>query len=75
MRSGIGEQFAHLTKPKAEGGMGFHVEVTPHDPYPTAEHMAADVAKGRIKVLSTAATWGAMSGFSNLENDHSSGGT
>jgi hypothetical protein len=68
LRQGIGEQFAHLTTPKHQGGMGFHFEATSHDPYPTAEHMAADVAQGRIKVLSTAST-GGHGLLSDLEND------
>ena len=68
MRTEIGDQFAHLTGPKHQGGMGFKVEVTPHDPYPSAEHMAADVAQGRIKVLSTEAT-GGHEHLTNEEND------
>lgn len=68
LRQGVSEQFAHLTGPRTKGGMGFKFEATPHDPYPTAEHMAADVAQGRIKVLSTEAT-GSHSLLSNTEND------
>jgi len=68
MREDIAAQHAHLTKPESEGGMGFHFEVTQHDPYSTAEEMAADVANKRIKVLSTEAT-GGHAVFSNLEND------
>lgn len=68
MRRDVGQQFTHLTKPESEGGMGFKAEVTEHDPYPTPEHMAADVAQKRIKVMSTKTT-GGHSFFSNEEND------
>jgi hypothetical protein len=68
IRRDVGEQFAHLTKPESEGGMGFQFEATSHDPYGSAEEMAADVANKRIKVLSTEAT-GGHSLFSNTEND------
>jgi hypothetical protein len=29
MRADVGAQFAHLTKPESQGGMGFHFEATP----------------------------------------------
>lgn len=68
MRSDVGAQFAHLTKPESQGGMGFKFEATKQDPYPSAEHMAADVANKRIKVLSTETT-GGHNFFTNEEND------
>jgi hypothetical protein len=68
MRADIGAQYHHLTKPESEGGMGFTHEVTEHDPYPTAEAMAADVAQKRIKTFSTRTTGGHQF-FSNEEND------
>jgi hypothetical protein len=68
LRHEVGQQFAHLTKPESQGGMGFKYEATEHDPYPSAEHMAADVANKRIKVLSTKST-GPHSVLSDEEND------
>lgn len=68
MREHVGQQFAHLTRPSSEGGMGFKVEVTDTDPYDSPEAMSADVAGKRIKVMSTATT-GGHNFFTNEEND------
>jgi hypothetical protein len=68
MRQEVNRQHAFMTAPKESGGMGLQHEVTDHDPYPDATHMAKDVAGGRIKTLSTAAT-GGHEYFSDEEND------
>lgn len=68
MRQATNEQYEHMTRPREQGGMGMKVEVTDHDPYPTPAHMAEDVARGRIKVLSTKAT-GGHNYFTDEEND------
>lgn len=68
MREHVSKQFEHLTRPEAEGGMGFRVEFTPEDPYGSAEEMARDVGEKRIRVLSTEAT-GGHEFFTNEEND------
>ena len=68
LRTEIGQQHAHMTAPRHQGGMGMKYEVTHEDPYPNAPAMAADVAKGRIRVLSTEAT-GGHSLLTNEEND------
>lgn len=68
MRTHVGQQFDYLTSPKERGGMGFQVEFTDHDPYPTPQDMAADVKQGRIKAFKTEST-GGHEFFSNEEND------
>jgi hypothetical protein len=68
MREHIGKQFDFLTKPEAEGGLGFSVEFTEHDPYPSAAAMAEDVANKRIKAMKTSST-GGHTYFTNEEND------
>lgn len=68
MRSEVHQQYDFMTKPKEEGGMGLQHEVTPHDPYPSVQHMAADVAQGRIKSMSTETT-GGHGFFTNEDND------
>jgi hypothetical protein len=68
MRQATNDQFEHMTRPAHLGGMGMKVEVTDHDPYPSPAHMAEDVSKGRIKVLSTKVT-GGHGYFSDEEND------
>jgi hypothetical protein len=68
LREETAAQFAHMTKPTKQGGMGLKFEVTDTDPYANAEELAADVGKGRIKVLSTEST-GGHGYFTNLEND------
>ena len=61
-------QYDFMTSPKEKGGMGLHHEVVDHDPYPTSQAMARDVAGGRIKTFSTEAT-GGHAVFSNQDND------
>lgn len=71
----VGQQFEHMTKPAAKGGLGLHVEVTDEDPYQEegaygiirrAKH---DVeTNNRLKVLSTRAT-GGHAVFSDDQND------
>lgn len=68
MREHIGQQFQHLIRPEAEGGMGFTFEATDTDPYPNPEAMAEDVANKKIKVLKTSAT-GGHEFFTDEEND------
>jgi hypothetical protein len=60
----VNRQYAHMTRPVEEGGMGLRHEVTPHDPYAfgwsggsdekAAQAMSSDVRGGRIKTLATA---------------------
>ncbi|MEO6157822.1 MAG: hypothetical protein ABIQ39_09350, partial [Ilumatobacteraceae bacterium] len=64
----VGEQYAHMTRPRDQGGMGLTHEVTAEDPYPTAAAMAQDVAGGRIRTLATATT-GKHELFSDETND------
>lgn len=68
MRSEVGEQYEHMTRPTSQGGMGLRHEVTEHDPYKTSADMAADVRSGRIKTLSTQTT-GGHNFFTDTEND------
>jgi len=65
----VRSQYAHMTKPEAEGGMGITHEVTPHDPYPTPGGMASDLTENkRIKTFSSETT-GPHEFFSHEEND------
>lgn len=68
MRSEVNDQYAHLTRPEHEGGMGFTHEVTDKDPYPSAAHMAQDVKDRHIKTFATAST-GGHEFFTDEEND------
>lgn len=68
MRQETHKQYAHMTAPAEQGGLGLRHEVTDTDPYPTAGHMADDVRGGTIKTLSTAAT-GGHEFFSDQDND------
>lgn len=68
MRRGINEQHDFLTRPREQGGLGFQHEVVDHDPYPTPQAMAADVAQGKIKTQATRVT-GPHHTFTNEEND------
>jgi len=69
MRDDVNAQYEHMTRPREEGGMGIHHEVTAEDPYATPGQMAHDVRKNRtIKTLSTETT-GGHSFFTNEEND------
>lgn len=68
MREDTMRQFDHLTRPQSRGGMGFNVQVTPHDPYEDAvtpedphgnyKAMVNDVQNQRLKVFSTASSGG-----------------
>lgn len=69
MRDEIEAQFAHMTKPTHEGGMGMKYESVDHDPYANPDEMHADIAKGNIKVLGTRVT-GPHNFFTDDENDH-----
>lgn len=68
MRRGVNSQYEFMTRARSKGGMGLHHEIVQEDPYQTPQQMAADVAEGRIKTLSSAAT-GGHAFFSNVEND------
>lgn len=73
MREEVKRQFDHLTAPRNRGGMGFNVEVTPHDPYKGPEEAGTrdffnDIEQRRMKVLSTHST-GGHPFFSDDEND------
>lgn len=54
----IGKQFDFITRPEAEGGMGFTYEVTPEDPYANDQELREDLARKHIKVLSTKGSGG-----------------
>ena len=55
----VGRQYAHMTRPTSEGGMGISHEVTPGDPYANPRELRADVSKNRrIRTLATEATGG-----------------
>jgi len=56
LRGEIHDQYDYMTRPKEQGGMGIHHEVTREDPYPEAAQMAEDVRHGRIRTLATSAT-------------------
>ena len=68
MREHVSKQFDYMTRPRAQGGMGFQVEFTDTDPYPTPGDMARDVNQRRIKALKTETT-GGHEFFTNEEND------
>jgi hypothetical protein len=78
MRQGINDQYAFMTRPREEGGMGMKHEIHETEPYGfhwadgndanAAQEMSKDVAGGRIKTLATKST-GEHSIFSNEEND------
>lgn len=68
-------QFDFMTKPRAHGGLGLTVEITPHDPYtkpsgaPDPAGMIHDVVVNRrIRALATKTT-GEHPYFTNDEND------
>ncbi len=63
MRDQVNEQYHHLTH-----RMGVRVEPVDYDPYPDHKAMAADLARKRLRVLSTKATGGHPI-FTNEEND------
>lgn len=70
LKTHIGRQFDHLTRPREQGGMGVNVEVSGQDPYPNPRAMREDfVTNRRLKVLSTEATGGTGSPLSNEDND------
>lgn len=53
------EQFDYLTRPRKHGGLGIHVEVTQHDPYPGPAEMMHDLEHNqRLRVLSSESTGG-----------------
>lgn len=63
MRDEVRQQFDHLTRPRARGGMGFDVSVEKEDPYDVTKpggtrEFFDDVAKRRMRVLSAASTGG-----------------
>lgn len=69
LRGQVRDQFAYLTSPKEQGGLGINVEVTQENPYETPHQLREDVIKNnRLKVLSTEST-GSHSFFTNEEND------
>lgn len=69
MRDETNNQFDYLTRPRARGGMGVHVEVTKQDPYEGPAAMMRDLASNdRLRVMSTAET-GGHPFFSDEEND------
>lgn len=75
MREEVGHQFDYMTKPRAKGGMGISVDVTPQDPYgresyhTVVNELRNDVNQNNhMSVLSTKAT-GGHPFFSNDEND------
>lgn len=68
MREEVNDQYEHMTRPAAQGGMGIRHVVTEHDPYPSSADMAADVGRGRIQTFSTATT-GGHNYFTDEEND------
>jgi len=74
MREETARQFEHMTSPTSKGGLGIHVEVTPHDPYTGGvdqvyRQFRGDVEQhNRMKVFSTAST-GGHPVLSNDEND------
>ncbi len=68
MREDTQAQFAHMTRPKEQGGMGLSFEATDTDPYDSPQAMRNDVEGGRIKVLATRTT-GSHTIFSDEEND------
>lgn len=63
MRDQVDDQYHHLTH-----RMGVKVEPVDYDPYPDHKAMAADLAKKRLRVLSTKTT-GAHPIFTDEEND------
>jgi hypothetical protein len=69
LRTGINDQFDHMTKPESEGGMGIRMEATTGDPYGSPQEMRDDLANNkRIKVLPTSET-GSHHFFTDEEND------
>ena len=53
----VGRQYAHMTAPTSEGGMGITHEITEGDPYGNVRELRADVAKNRrIKTLASEST-------------------
>lgn len=56
MANEVNRQHAFMTATKEEGGMGLQHEVVNHDPYKSPDEMAADVASGRIKTMSSKLT-------------------
>lgn len=75
MAQEVGHQFDFLTRPRAKGGMGISVAVTPHDPYgkdsvhDVVGELRDDIRNNnRIQVMSTATTGGHPL-FSNDQND------
>jgi hypothetical protein len=72
------EQYDFLTKPEHEGGLGIGVSVVHEDPYTASttgsvagsQQMARDVSEKRhISILSTQATGGSHSFFTDAENE------
>ena len=77
MRGEVHKQYAYMTKPESEGGMGITHEAVNHDPYwdsdfkdtqGTVKRMIADVDAGRIQTHKTSPEEGHAL-FSPEEND------
>jgi hypothetical protein len=74
MRHSVNDQYAFMTRPKEQGGMGIRHDVVEADPYQApddvtkAQKMAEDVHQGRIQTFSTKST-GGHTFFSDEEND------
>ena len=60
-------QWDHMVKPKAKGGLGLKVIVSrKENPYPTAEALRADVAKGQLRVFGGASDHPLMTNEQNV---------
>jgi hypothetical protein len=65
----VEQQYAHMTAPREQGGLGLTHEVSEHDPYATPQEMAHDVQHNRrIRTLATAST-GGHAFFTDEQND------
>ncbi len=63
------QQFDYVTRSRKQGGLGVHVEVTQHDPYPNIADMWRDMHEhNRMRVLSTSQTGGHPI-FTDEQND------
>ena len=53
----VNRQYAYMTSPTSQGGMGITHEITPEDPYKNPRELRQDVAKNRrIRTLATETT-------------------
>lgn len=69
MAEHAGRQYAHMTSPVEQGGMGIKHEVVPHDPYATPNDMADDIAHNRRLQTFASASTGDHEYFSPEQND------